>query len=369
MKTQVKQNCKFFKPDMPCVYHKTDKRKCVECKDFSNTDGSILIIKKEAAGDVLRTTAILEPLKKKFSGYRIIWLVAKQNMEVLKGNPLIDTIWTDEKEILQAISFFNFNVLINLDLNFDSLITAGISNTKLFYGFRYNKNGEILCSNKAAEEWFLMSHNDEMKKLNRKTYQKIIADITELDTYENIIVPLEKNAMEKAESFKETNKLSGKKLIGIHTGGGSRWQAKKWTKKNLVSLLELLTNKKYSVLLFGGEEEKETMESLANQNNPFLISTGYKNTIPEFFSLLNLCDVIVSADTLAMHAAIGLNKKVVALFGPTSPYEIEGYGRIEKIVTPLDCYCCYKKVCDRFSSCMEMITPETVFSAIEKHYE
>ncbi|MCM8830285.1 MAG: glycosyltransferase family 9 protein, partial [Candidatus Omnitrophica bacterium] len=320
----------------------------------------------EEAGDVLRTTAILQPLKRKFPEHKIIWLVAEKNKDVLEGNPYIDEIWTDQPEIINGISFFHVDVVINLDLSPDSLITAGIAHTKLFYGFRYQKDREIQCSNKTAEEWFLMSHNDELKKKNRKTYQQFIAEIIGLDNYGEIIVPLKELSIEKAEKFARKHHLSEKKIIGINTGSGSRWKTKRWNDKNLLGLIEMLTEEKYTVLLFGGKEEKAIMEKLKDLSNPYLINTGYNNTIPDFFALLNLCDVVISADTLAMHSAIGLKKKVIALFGPTSPYEIEGYGRIEKIITPMDCFCCYKRECDIKPSCMEMISPETVFSVIEK---
>ncbi|HOL22832.1 MAG TPA: glycosyltransferase family 9 protein [bacterium] len=365
MKEQLKQLCRFFKSDTPCIYHKIDGRKCSECMDFKDTAGNILIIKKDAAGDVLRTTALLEPLKRKFPEHRVIWLVAQKNRDVLEGNHYIDEIWADTPEILQAVSFFHFDVVINLDLSSDSLITAAIVKTKNFYGFRYEQDRKIFCSNSAAEEWFLISHNDTLKKENRKTYQRFIADITELDNYGEIIVPLQKNSIEKAQAFAKKHHLSGKKVVGINTGSGSRWQTKRWPEKYIARLIDMLTKKRYTVLLFGGIEEKVIMEKIVKEK-PSAISTGYNNSIPDFFALLNLCDVVVSSDTLAMHAATGLKKKVVALFGPTSPYEIENYGRIEKIVTPLDCFCCYKRGCDKIPYCMEMIGPETVFSTIER---
>ena len=97
-----------------------------------------------------------------------------------------------------------------------------------------------------------------------------------------------------------------------------------------------------------------------------LIDTGCHNSLREFFSLLSLSDILISSDTLALHAALALKKKVVGLFGPTSASEIELYGRGEKVVAPVSCRCCYLPDCDVEPNCMESITPEMVFGAVKK---
>jgi ADP-heptose:LPS heptosyltransferase len=44
---------------------------------------------------------------------------------------------------------------------------------------------------------------------------------------------------------------------------------------------------------------------------------------------------VICGDTLAMHLGLALGKRVVALFTCTSPWEIYGYGRLAKVVSPL----------------------------------
>ena len=72
----------------------------------------------------------------------------------------------------------------------------------------------------------------------------------------------------------------------------------------------------------------------------------------------------MTGDTLAMHAALGLGRKVVALFGPTSSVEIETYGRGKKITASLECVCCYLAECRKKPNYMEMIKPREVFDAV-----
>ena len=47
-----------------------------------------------------------------------------------------------------------------------------------------------------------------------------------------------------------------------------------------------------------------------------------------------MCSVLVCSDSYALHVALALSKKVVGLFFCTSPWEVEGYGLLKKVVSP-----------------------------------
>ena len=65
----------------------------------------------------------------------------------------------------------------------------------------------------------------------------------------------------------------------------------------------------------------------------------------EFASLVNLCDVLVTSDSLAMHIGTALKKKIVACFYPTSSSEIELYNKGIKIIGKGNSYCSYRTKC------------------------
>ena len=77
-------------------------------------------------------------------------------------------------------------------------------------------------------------------------------------------------------------------------------------------------------------------------------------------------NVFLTGDTLALHVATALGKKVVAYFGPTSAAEIDAYEKqVVKVQADLDCLVCYKTRCDFNPNCMNSLTSEHMFSMLE----
>jgi heptosyltransferase-2 len=96
-----------------------------------------------------------------------------------------------------------------------------------------------------------------------------------------------------------------------------------------------------------------------------MVSAGNELDLRQFASVISKLDVLVSADTLAMHLAIALGIKTVALFGPTCAQEIDLYGRGIKIESKADCSPCYRSRCDE-KICMAGISPESVMTAVKQ---
>jgi heptosyltransferase-2 len=365
----IKTNCIHFQLDRPCKFHKKTGVKCKKCKNYVPISPHlakhtrILIIKLDAMGDVLRTTFLLPGIKEKYKNSYITWLVAPQSVDILKDNPKIDRVWVMENDIFSRLVSERFDIVINLDLSPVSLSLATLAIAKKKIGFTLDKNRNIVSSNTFAKKWLLMSSFDDVKKANKKTYQFHMSKIVGLpkDNYE-IFTVLNKDSVEKAQQFASRYNLKGKVVVGINPGAGRRWQLKKWTTSGYLAIIKNITSTGGKVLLFGGNGEEELIEEIIHKSGGKAINTGI-NSIPDFFALLNLCDVVITGDTLALHAALGLKKSVVAIFGPTSANEIEMYARGIKVETPASCSCCYITECKRKPTCMEQIPYSSVWNA------
>lgn len=118
------------------------------------------------------------------------------------------------------------------------------------------------------------------------------------------------------------------------------------------------------ICLFGGPLEKEQDKRIISRVKGPLFDTGCENSIRHVAALIGNCSVMLSGDSLAMHLAHAMARRVVVLFGPTSHTEIELFGLGEKILPDLDCLVCYKKECDFAPNCMDSISVDRVKEAL-----
>lgn len=267
---------------------------------------SILIIKFGAIGDVIRTTPILRKLK----GH-ITWLTYPESIPLLQDNPFIDRVvpFKDSRKILNN----RFYWVINLEEDWKARAMCELVKAKKKTSW--------------CKEWCEMSINDDVKKRNKKSYQHYMFKSLGLEFKgEEYVLNLGPKVVKDG-------------VVGIESRASDIWKLKRWDKYS--ELASLLRKNGFKVKVF------------KNRNN-----------INDFLKDINDCKIIVSGDTLAMHLGLGLKKKVVAIFGPTSSTEIYSYGRMKKVVSPISCQCCYRKQCSKIPNCMDLISVKKVFDAI-----
>lgn len=315
----------------------------------------ILIIKLGALGDVLRTTSILEPLKKKHQRVKITFVTNKNAVVLLETNPLIDNVIAIDESPVVFLQNKIFDLVVSLDDQKEACSLASTVSAKRIIG-AYLKEGRCVYTEDSAL-WFDMGlisyygkeEADKRKATNKKTYQTILFSILGLsnpDQYPPKLF-LQKAEEDFASAFAQRHGIKkSEKVIGFNTGAGGRWKDKKLSVEQTVLLIDMLTTSTQArFLLFGGLDERERNCEILEKVKAPLIDTGCNNSLIQFATLLNLCDVVVTSDSLAMHIALALGKKVVAFFYPTSAAEIEIYGGGKKIIAEGKSYCSYESVC------------------------
>jgi ADP-heptose:LPS heptosyltransferase len=365
MTSPINDDCAHFRGDKPCRF----KRLCGDCPEYDPLGArtKILVLKCRAQGDVLRTTALLPGLKRKYPRSRVSWLVDGESVDLLTGNPLVDEVLPYGLESVLPLEVREFDVLVCLDKEpgITALATKVRAPTK--FGFGMNANGAATVFNDAAAYALRLGIDDELKyRVNTKTYQEIAAEAAEVDyARDEYVYGLGADAKRKAREFMKTHGVDASRpAVGLNTGAGTKFEPKQWPVGHYRQLAAgLVDGLGANVFLLGGPREETLNTAIAADAPPEVYNTGNEHSLPDFAGFVSLMDVVVTSDTLGMHLAIALKKKVVALFGPTCPQEIDLYGRGVKLFTGAPCAPCYKQNCPD-AVCMEGIRPGRVLEEI-----
>ena len=363
--TLVRTDCAHFLGEKPCKF----KRVCDRCPQFKPFGPKLLVLKCRAQGDVLRTTPLLTGLKRRYPGSFITWVVDPESVDILRDNPLLDRVLPLNLETVLALKAQRFDAVYSLDKDPGLVALASLVSAPRKLGFGMNEHGNLAALDPAAAYALRLGVDDELKfKTNAKTYQEMTFESVGLD-YEkdDYVFQLPEAARAKAAAYFSARRFpKGRPNIGLNTGAGAKFSTKQWPRGHFLKLISLLRRRLgANVFLLGGPREKAFNASLARRSPVKVFDTGTDNSLLEFAGFLARMDVVVASDTLAMHLALALKRKVVVLFGPTSPAEIELYGRGRKLFAGAACAPCYKSSCPD-PVCMDAISPALVLAAVKE---
>lgn len=365
-----RQDCRHFTGEKPCAPHKAEGVVCRDCPRYEKVEERVLIIKLDAAGDVLRSTSILPAFKKANPRLSVWWVTENSSKPLLEKNPHIDVLWGLDPALPGLLSATSFHRAFNFDMGRKAAAILAMANSRVKKGFGLSEEGAVVPLEPAAEEWFEMGIFDTVKRANQKTYQHHLFKLGGL-SYRGEEPQLVLTDRERAwaADFAKKNRLSKfKQIVGFNIGSGGRWPMKRWRLDGFEWLARQLRKKhpKAGILLYGGPEERQLMPALTKKLKGLCIPTGTENTLRQFASLVGLADVLVTGDTLALHVAVALGKRLVAYFGPTSDTEIDLYGRGEKVLPVRPCQCYYQNQCTQKKSCMDNLREEDMLAAVER---
>ncbi len=353
----VRRDCLHFRGDIPCRPHKARGVHCDGCPEYVEREGRILIIKLGAAGDVIRTTPLLLPLKRDYPNHLITWIT--QFPDLLP--PEVDDPRPCDVATITWARHVEFDLLLNLDKDREACALADEIEARHKRGFRLAEDGfcEPVDDGPAAAK-FLTGVFDDVNQANGLSYlQEIFAIAGYEFAGEGYL--LDRSATAPAFELPHEGPV-----VGLNTGCGGRWTSRLWPEDRWAALARSLIDDGCCPLLLGGPEEHDKNRRLAEATGAF-----YPGVYPlkTFTAVMDRCEVVVTAVTMAMHLAIGLEKQLVLINNIFNPAEFELYGRGEIVRPEQDCTCFFQPRCTQPSFCLETLAPETVHAAVRRRLE
>ena len=273
---------------------------------FLRTDGKI--------GDYIISSFIFREIKKQYPNIKIDVVADKSLENLLKLSKNIDKYYIlDRKKMHEWRDVVKILRKNKYDVLFDS--TEGLKYKQVYLLNRvnatvnvgYNKNGYKIYNKNIKQ-------NNTLKMI--EIYKKMVKSINIEIKNTNYDIPISEESEKNVETFLKEND-SKEKLIALNFFGASR--GRKINAENALIIIKRLTEmyKGYKIIILDSPNDRETIYNiLARTDNKNVLFFEKSKTILDSISIIKKCDWVVSLDTSILHIAEGLDKKIMAFYGP-----------------------------------------------------
>lgn len=302
----------------------------VKTKDINNPQRFLVIRQHNQFGDLLAGVSLFRAIKETYPKSHLTVITSTENYYGATKNKFIDNLYVFNKSSMfnpiKLISFIKFLrqpfdvviVPVTVSISETSNLIARISNSKI-------RIGPNSLDGKPNQTAFLFDRRVDIdwRKYPDSNVAEHILEIVRpfginTKNYSSEI-SFDNDDVTKAKKFIESIEFSNpSKLIGLHVGAGkppNRWSLNKYVQ--LISELNAQFDCKF--YLTGTSADKEEIKYVC-KNSKLKLNQFINQPIPVVAALISLSDLFISNDTGIMHVAGSTSTPLIALFGPTNPF-------------------------------------------------
>ena len=322
-----------------------------------------LIIRFSSIGDIVLTSPVVRCLKTQYPGAEVHFLTKKRNADLLQANPYIDKIQLYDGSISNLISDLKaekYDYIIDLHNNLRSLAVK-------------------------------FSLNAQSYSFNKLNFRKLLFTRFGINTMpDKHIVD---RAMETLRSFNIEN--DGKGLDYFIPDGDEFLQdelpenfrsgyialvlAGTYTTKKMpvAKYRNLISGSNVPFVLLGGKSERILASEILDWNTGNVVDFTGQLRINQSASLVKKARLVISNDTGLMHIAAAFRKKILSVWGNTSPEfgmypYLPGKGSEMIEVKGLACRPCsklgYRKCPKKHFRCMNDIQEDKIIDWVKQEF-
>lgn len=322
-----------------------------------------LIIRFSSIGDIVLTSPVVRCLKTQYPGAEVHFLTKKRNADLLQANPYIDKIQLYDGSISNLISDLKaekYDYIIDLHNNLRSLAVK-------------------------------FSLNAQSYSFNKLNFRKLLFTRFGINTMpDRHIVD---RAMETLRSFNIEN--DGKGLDYFIPDGDEFLQeelpenfrsgyialvlAGTYTTKKMpvAKYRNLISGSNVPFVLLGGKSERILASEILDWNTGNVVDFTGQLRINQSASLVKKARLVISNDTGLMHIAAAFHKKILSVWGNTSPEfgmypYLPGEGSEMIEVKGLACRPCsklgYRKCPKKHFRCMKDIQEDKIIDWVKQEF-
>ena len=282
---------------------------------MNNKINKIFIINFGGIGDEILFLPTIISLKKTYHEAKITLCLEKRTKSIKDLTDLIDELYfVDVKgknkytELLKMVlkaRFGKYDAILSSGGNKLISVLLFMTGIKTRIGYNTGKLSQMLLTNAVElnknQYAANMYHDllDDLTLIDKISCPKIDIDTINIENFHNSVL-----------IHPGVSKISVQKGI-VKTIGAEKW----------AEIIQKLLSMGKVVYLAGGPDDDEIINQISSQipdgTSNFINMYGKTKNIVDLAKLILNCQTVICSDSAPMHIAIALNKKTIAIFGPT----------------------------------------------------
>lgn len=323
----------------------------------------ILLVRLSSLGDIIHTVPVAAALRENLPAARIDWLIDDKFSEILGAIPVIDRRVAINLRtlagVVREIRAADYSCVVDVQGLYRSALIARATGARRIVGFSKDSLRE-----KGARVFYSETQDPgEARHRIHKNLSLLRAFGIEHAT------PRFPFITEKSDMLMRIRDSLG---VAAHKGfavlcPGSSWPHKRWPAQRFGRLAFYLRERHglATAVLRGRNEEDLAQEVTGASSGAARIAP--RTSLRDVIAVMQEASIVISGDSGPMHIAAAVSTPVVALHGPTDPRQNGPWSPRDEVVSRFaSCLCQYRRQCTAQSMCMEAITEQEVFAAVDR---
>jgi len=331
-------------------------------------DKKILVIQTAFPGDAILTLPFIQELKKKNPDYSIDVLCIPSTAEIFTASPHVNSaILFDKKgkqksfvsfiKLVKELRSNNYKIVYSPHRSLRSALISVNLSVKETYGF---ENSSLKFAFKHTVKYDSSAH--EVKRNLEFTGDDYSGDKWRIIPEVTVAV----ESKQKVQKFLSENGISNFLTIAP----GSVWETKKYPVEYFKQIIDHFVNRKYKIVLIGGNEDKILCEALKKEN--VFLAAGEFSFI-ETIELLKSASLLICNDSAPTHLGMSAGIPVLTIYCSTVPqFGFYPYNTKSDYISYDDLFCkpCgihgYSTCPTGTFNCAKLLGPNLVIEKAEK---
>jgi len=336
----------------------------------------IAVCKFKGMGSIIHATPLLQTLRKKYPGAKIIFVTSERNRAIVGKISCVDEMICLKDDglvslLLSAPRFLGRLILFRIEVYLDLEIYSDFSSLVATLSLAGNRVGFYLRSShyRLGIYTHMMFYN-----IKAPIYQAYLqmGRLLHCDELVNTLYPLQSASGHLETGGGASLDLEKTAYIAVNANASDLRSERRWGEENFAALIEQVLRQypAYRILLIGNRQEKAYVDRLIQrfEDKKKIINLAGMTTIDQLIAVLQHARILISNDTGPLHLAHAVGTPTVALFGPCSPAQY-GHPRNNYILYHnLYCSPCVHEFtlppCRGDNQCMKRIGVEEVLAGV-----